>query len=93
MDCVGLTRSPDRDRLHASDRIAFRAEALRSSSVILAARALPQRFLLIERSSDAGAPSSLSQLSKALALLFGRLGCLSAMMRICAVNRPDSSAN
>jgi hypothetical protein len=53
MDCVGLTRSPDRDRLHASDRIAFRAEALRSSSVILAARALPQRFLLIERSSDA----------------------------------------
>ena len=91
VDCVGLTRSPDRNRLHPTDRIAFRAEAFCSSSVTLAARALSQCFLLIDRSSDAGAPPSLSQRSKALALLFGRLGC--AVMRICAVNLPDSSAN
>ena len=40
------------------------------------------RFLFVERSSDAGAPPSLSQLSSALALLFGRFGCFSGMIAI-----------
>ena len=33
------------------------------------------RFFFVEGSSDAGAPPSLSQPSRALVLLFGRLGC------------------
>ena len=50
------------------------------------------RFLFVEQSSDAGAPPSLSQLSSALALLFGRFGCFSGMIAICiefqGVSRP-----
>ena len=42
------------------------------------------RFLFVERSSDAGAPPSLSQFSSALALLFGRFGCFSGIIGRCS---------
>ena len=41
------------------------------------------RCPFVEPSFDAGAPPSLSQLSSALALLFGRFGCFSGMIAIC----------
>ena len=51
------------------------------------------RFLFVEQSSDAGAPPSLSQLSSALALLFGRFGCLSGMIAICIESPCSTSPN
>ena len=42
------------------------------------------RLLFVERLSEAGAPPSPSQFSRASALLFGRLGCLFAMIAIRA---------
>jgi hypothetical protein len=55
------------------------------------------RFLIVKSSPDAGVPPSLSQLSSALALLFGRLGCFPGMIAICtefqAVSRPMQSCS